>query len=274
MRIVQISDTHISVNHTDFAANRAVLAEAIAGLKPDLIINTGDLAMNGCIEPADLSLAVEWHASLGTPVLSVPGNHDVGDRAEIRADQAVTDARIAQYRMMAGDDRWKRDIDGWRLIGLNAMLLGTGHAEEEAQFAWLAEAVATDAKIALFLHKPLFVDRPDEGPRGYWTVLPEPRRRLLALLAGRDLKLVASGHLHIARRLDLDGVTHIWGPAASFVCGDIQADLGGERRIGLVAYEFDADGFTCQTVFPAGVTDWPLDPVIGRIYPSPQSTVA
>ena len=48
----------------------------------------------------------------------------------------------------------------------------------------------------------------------------------------------------------------------------------GERRIGLVAYEFDADGFTCQTVFPAGVTDWPLDPVIGRIYPSPQSTVA
>jgi hypothetical protein len=97
---------------------------------------------------------------------------------------------------------------------------------------------------------------------------------VLAAFANRDLRLVASGHLHIARELNLDGVTHIWGPAASFVCGDIQEDLGGERRIGLVDYTFTPDGFTQQFVFPQAAQDLQLDPIIERIYPSPRANVA
>jgi 3',5'-cyclic AMP phosphodiesterase CpdA len=270
LRILQISDTHISAEHTDFAQNGAAIGGLVSELKPDLVINTGDLAMNGCISPVYLELARSWHDTLGADFLAVPGNHDVGDLASIRADQVLDDARLAQFRSIARADRWIRDIPGWRLIGLNAMLFATGHADEEAQFAWFAEAVATESKIALFLHKPLFIDHPDEGARGYWTVLPAPRRRLLDLLAGRDLRLVASGHLHIARTLVLDGITHIWSPASSFVCGDSQEDLGGERRIGLVDYTFDADGFSHRFVFPAGAEDLQLDPILRRIYPSPR----
>ena len=172
VRILQISDTHISAEHSDFAENGAVIARAIAELKPDLVINTGDLSMNGAISAVDLELAKSWHDKLGVPVLTVPGNHDVGDTFENRSDQVLDTARVAQFRTIAGPDRWTHDIDGWRLIGLNAMLFGTGHPEEEVQFEWLAGAVETDAKIAIFMHKPLFIDQPDEGPRGYWTVVP------------------------------------------------------------------------------------------------------
>jgi 3',5'-cyclic AMP phosphodiesterase CpdA len=274
LRIVQISDTHLSAEHRDFEQNCAEIGRAIAEIKPDLIINSGDLAMNGCIVAADLHRARDWHATLGSPFLSVPGNHDVGDRSDIRADQAVNDARLAQFRAIAGADRWAHDIEGWRLIGLDAMLMGTGHAEEDIQFQWLEDAVATSDKVALFLHKPLFIVSPDEGPRGYWTVLPEPRARLLSILARCDLRLVASGHLHIARELSLDGVMHIWSPAASFVCGGIQEDLGGERRIGLVDYTFEATGFTHRFVFPRATRNLQLDPIIHRIYPNPRASVA
>jgi len=274
VRIVQISDTHVSAEHDDFTENAAVISRAIAELKPDLVINTGDLAMNGCIEPADLDLAAAFHGALGVPVLSVPGNHDVGDRPEIRADQVIDDARIGTFRRIAGADRWIRDIPGWRLIGLNAMLFDTGHPEEEAQFQWFAEAVETDTQIAVFMHKPLFIDHADEGPRGYWTARPDPRKRFLEIVGGRNLKLVASGHLHIARERMFDGVTHIWGPASSFVCGPMQEDLGGQRQIGLVAYTFFEDGFSHHFIYPAGARDLQLDPVASRIYPSPRSVAA
>ncbi len=266
MRILQISDTHISAEHADFSTNVEAIGEVVRARNPDLIINTGDLAMNGCISPVDLELAHNWQQSLGAPIFSVPGNHDVGDRPEIRADQALDSVRLDRFRQIAGSDRWTFDFPGWRLIGLNAMVFATGHQDEDAQFAWLEAAVSTDAKVAVFMHKPLFIDEPDEGPRGYWTVTPEPRRKLLQILGKCDLRLVASGHLHIARELRHGNVTHIWGPAASFVCGEIQEDLGGERRIGFIDYTFDESGFSHAFVFPENTPALPLDPVLDRIY--------
>ena len=274
MRLIQISDTHHSVEHKDFASNCDVIGAAVAAHKPDLIINTGDIAMNGCICAPDFELARSWHQALGVPVLCVPGNHDVGDRPEIRVDQVIDDARINVFKAYAGADRWTHDSPGWRFIGLNAMLFKTGHAQEEAQFEWLREAVETDAKLAIFMHKPLFIDSIDEGARGYWTVYPEPRRRLLDIIASRDVRLVASGHLHIARELTVGNTTHIWGPASSFVSGDSQEDLGGERRIGFVEYNFDETGFSHAFVFPEGAEPLLIDEVGSRIYPKPASKPA
>ena len=269
MRIIQISDTHLSATHAHFAANTAAVRTWLLAQQPDLIVHTGDLAMDGAADPADLALAAAWNAGFAVPVLSVPGNHDVGDSAAIRPDQAVDDARLATWRAHLGADRWSVDRDGWRLIGLNAMLLGTGHAEEEAQFDWLAEGLRGAGPVALFLHKPLFIDAPDEGPRGYWTVPPEPRRRLLGLLAGTQVRLIGSGHLHIHRQLHLDGIDHVWGPAASFVCGASQEELGGVRRLGVLVHEFDADRVASRMVRPVGLDDLTIDPVQRIIYPRP-----
>ena len=180
----------------------------------------------------------------------------------------MNDERLDQWRKMIGPDYWAMDRDGWRLIGLNAMLFDTGHHAEEQQFVWLETAIHTTSPVAVFLHKPLFVDHRDEGPRGYWTVKPEPRKRLLDLLDRADVKLIGSGHLHIHREVTIDGTSHVWSPAASFVCGDSQEDLGGHRHLGVIEHHFTADTVTSRFIRPEGLEDLTIEPVQDRIYPS------
>ena len=269
MRIIQISDTHLSAAHEIFAANTEAVRAWLAAQQADLVIHTGDVAMDGAGVVADLALGAAWNHGFSVDVLSVPGNHDVGDTAAIKPSQTVDDGRLSAWRDHFGPDWWSLDRDGWRLIGLDAMLFGTGHAEEERQFAWLAEALHTDMPVALFLHKPLFIDTPDEGPRGYWSVLPAPRARLLELMGKADVKLVCSGHLHIHRQFHHDGIAYVWGPSAAFVCGDSQEDLGGERRLGAVVHDFAADRVTSTFIRPDGLTDLTIEPVIDILYPRP-----
>ena len=157
-------------------------------------------------------------------------------------------------------------LDGWQLIGLNAMLLGTGHPQEAEQFAWLASTIQSDRPIALFTHKPLCIDSLKEGPRGYWTIPPEPRARLLEILADKPVKMIASGHLHIHRERTIGDITHLWGPAASFVVGASQEDLGGERTLGYIEHTFATDTVTSRFIRPDGLVDLLLDPVRSEIY--------
>ncbi|MGI9425231.1 MAG: metallophosphoesterase family protein, partial [Hyphomicrobiaceae bacterium] len=201
-------------------------------------------------------------------VLSLPGNHDVGDLAANRPEQPVTEARLAAWHRVLGPDRWARDLGGWRLIGLNAMLVGTALPEEAEQLAWLTSVLRDDRPTALFLHKPLCIDELAEGPRGYWTVAPEPRARLVALLADKPVKLIASGHLHIQRQRTIDGVSHVWCPASSFVVGESQEDLGGERVLGYVEHTFDEDSVVSRFVRPDGLEELLIESIREAIYPT------
>jgi alkaline phosphatase D len=267
VRIVQVSDTHLSRTHHDFADNNKRIAALITSLAPDLIIHTGDVSMDGAGDTRDLDLSRDWIGALPADTLLVPGNHDVGDLPAIKASQPVDDARLAAWRNVFGCDRWVRDIPGWRLIGLNAMLCGTGHAQEERQLEWLARELDTRTSVALFMHKPLCIDAVSEGARGYWTVAPEPRRRLHALIAAAPVRMIATGHLHIHRRAEIDGIALVWGPAASFVCGDSQEDLGGERRLGIIEHVFSLDGVASHFLRTDDLEELRIEPVIDRIYP-------
>lgn len=269
MRIIQISDTHLSREHDDFAGNLAVVRDAVAGLAADLVVHTGDLSMNGAVATADLEDAVAWHRDLPQPVLVLPGNHDVGDLPEMRADQPLDDGRLAAYRAIVGEDRWVRDLGGWRLVGLNAMLCATGHAEERRQLDWLEAVLETSLPVALFLHKPLFVDDPDEPARGYWTVPPVPRAKILDRLERADVQLIASGHLHVARQARFGAASHVWGPSAAFVCGPSQTGVPGERRIGFAVHDLGPAGVESRFVFPEAGLPLLIDDVLARIYPRP-----
>src|SRR6266481_1849940 len=196
MRIVQISDTHLSRNKAHFADNWAPLARWIAQQRPDLVIHTGDLTVDGAYVDDDLRYGAELMRGLGIRCRAVPGNHDVGDVGHQR--QPVNDERLLHWRAYFGPDRWFEDIGDHRLIGLDAMLLGTGEPEEAAQAAWLAAVMAgaEGRHIAWFLHRPLFLDGPDGGDTGYWSVKPRPRAELMALVRRYSVCLVASGHLH------------------------------------------------------------------------------
>jgi alkaline phosphatase D len=267
LRIIQVSDTHHSVEHHHFKDNTDHLASALAAETVDLIIHTGDLSMDGAGQTSDLELAKQWNSQLPAEVLSMPGNHDVGDLSSNRPTQPVNDSRLGHWRDVIGPDYWVRDIGGWRIVGLNAMLLGTGHGAEEQQSAWLATVLNADQPIAVFLHKPLCIDHVAEAPRGYWTVPPDPRARLLGLLAGQPVKLIASGHLHIQRQKTIDGINHVWAPAASFVVGASQEDLGGERRLGYVEHIFGKDSVESRFIRPDAMEERVIDSVGREIYP-------
>jgi 3',5'-cyclic AMP phosphodiesterase CpdA len=242
MRIIQISDTHLSPGKPHFADNWPPLTAWIAAQHPDLVIHTGDVTVDGADVEDDLRHAAELMRSLGVRFRAVPGNHDVGDTDNQR--QPVTDERLARWRAHFGPDRWIEDVEGFRLIGLDAMLLGSGHPEEAAQAAWLEAAMenAEGRHIAWFLHRPLFLDSVDEGDTGYWSVKPGPRARLIELVQRYSVGLVGSGHLHKAHQIVRGGTRYLWAPASSFLVGPVQPPMPGEKRLGAVLYRLDDSG--------------------------------
>ena len=78
MRIIQISDTHLSRDKPHFH-NWAPLAAWIADQHPDLVIHTSDVTFDCAGVEADLSFSAHLMDELGIRWRAVPGNHDVGE---------------------------------------------------------------------------------------------------------------------------------------------------------------------------------------------------
>jgi 3',5'-cyclic AMP phosphodiesterase CpdA len=278
MRIIQITDTHLSRNKPHFADNWAPLARWIGAQRPDLVIHTGDVTVDGAEVEDDMAYAAGLLRGLGARWLAVPGNHDVGEAAHPR--QPVTAARLAGWHRHFGADRWVEDVDqsagGWRIVGLDAMVLGSGKPEEAAQDVWLDAVMAQAAgrPVAWFLHKPLFLNSPEEDDTGYWSVAPEPRARLMALVRRYHVKLVASGHLHKAHEVVSEGTRFVWAPASSFLVGEMQPAMPGEKRLGAVLYTLDGPTIAARIVAVPGLREHRLDDVIDEVYPRPSSSTA
>jgi alkaline phosphatase D len=163
-----------------------------------------------------------------------------------------------------------RDLPGWRLVGLNSEVMGTGHDEEatQAAFAEAAAAEAGDRRIALFLHKPVFVSAPGDSTFDYWSVPPHARDSLAPLLCHPGLRLVASGHLHLHRRFDIGAVLFAWAPPLSFVVHPREQEgLPGERLCGALVHRLHADRAETELLAPAGMETPSLDDVRAETYP-------
>jgi len=261
MRIVQISDTHLSQNKPRFFDNWPPLAAWIVDQHPDLVIHTGDMTFDGAGLEADLSFSAHLMDEPGIRWRVVAGNHDVGDARDAR--KPVNTERLGAWQRHFGPDRWVEDVaEGahrWRLVGLNAMLIGSGEPEEDEQTSWLEQVMAEagERRIAWFLHRPLFLEYPSEGDTGYWSIKPQPRGPLLALVRRHRVALVASGHLHKARDFAFEGTRYIWSPASSFLVGAMQPEMPGEKRLGAVVYELDNATLTARiAVVPSLTQHW------------------
>jgi len=258
MRIVQISDTHLSPKNPKFSDNWRPLSAWVAEQRPDLVIHTGDVTVDGAGDEADLRFCAHLLDELGIRTRAVPGNHDVGDARD--AHQPVNAERLGAWRRHFGPDRWVEDIakgaQRWRLVGFDAMLVGSGEPEEDEQISWLEQVMAEagERRIAWFLHRPLFLDSPDEGDTGYWSIKPTSRRALLALVRRHQVALVASGHLHKARDFAFEGTRYIWSPSSGFLVGKAQPEMPGEKRLGGVVYEFDDPALRARIVEVPGLT--------------------
>jgi 3',5'-cyclic AMP phosphodiesterase CpdA len=242
LRIAQLSDAHLSPRFPRFEHNFDLVAEAVRDARPDLMIATGDLSLDGADEEEDLRHARSRHAAIGADWLALPGNHDVGDEAVLGGRQPVNATRIARWRGVFGTHGWVRDVPGWRLIGLDTQSLGATGGE--AQWAMLEEAVAGAGarRLALFQHKPLTEERLDDTAVNYWPVLPEARARLLALFGANRPGFVASGHVHQHRIHRADGLLQIWAPAIGFIVGDRWQKPVGSKRLGWMEHVLHEDG--------------------------------
>ena len=269
MKIVQITDTHFSPTKRHFNENWPPLLAWLAAQKPDLIIHTGDLTIDGADQESDIVFSLALMRQASAPMLILPGNHDVGHLPG--SPQPVDRRRLDRWNGLVGADRFVHDIDGWRLIGFNSLLLGMSDAAEEEQLDWLAtamaEASATGRRIALFTHKPLFVDAPDEGDTGYWSIRPTPRARLYALMAKHDVGLFASGHLHWAWQGHYQRTALTWAPSAAFVIDTLEREMPGERLVGAVVHDFSGAELQSRIVRVPGMVAHVIDPVIDEIYP-------
>lgn len=266
MKIIQITDTHLSPSKPHFNGNWEPLRDWIVQTGADIVIHTGDLTVDGADQEDDIAFSMELMRQLPMPVLIVPGNHDVGHLPG--SEQPVDAARLERWRRLAGPDYWVSDHDNWRLIGLNSLLFGHGDTEDAAQFSWLDEVLAArDGRcVAIFTHKPLFVDDPREGDTGYWSIRPAPRQRLYDLLAAHDVALFASGHLHWAWKGVFENTALVWGPSSAFVIDKLEREMPGERVVGAVIHTLSED-VTSEIVTLPELTRYFIDEVIHEVYP-------
>lgn len=267
-RIVQISDTHLSAGKAHFTGNWPPLAAFLGAQRPGFVVHTGDVTVDGADVEADLAYCAKLFADLGIAVHAVPGNHDVGEPGH--AFQPVNATRIARWRRHLGPDWWSVDVDGWRLIGLDSFLFGSGLPEEGEQLAWLDATMhgAGGRQLAWFMHKPLFLEAPDEGDMGYWTIKPALRAALLERVRDHRVRVVASGHLHKMHERELDGCRYVWCPSSGFVVGERhQEAMPGEKRLGVVTYDFRAGAVAIELVELPELSRYWIDDVIHEVYP-------
>lgn len=195
-------DTHL---HSDTTENlRKAIAE-IARIepRPAFAIVSGDLANAG--DPESYAALKAELDKLGMPVLCAIGNHDT---------------REGFYRGYLGRDAGLSDpydhdvlVAGVHVITLDSSIPGAiGGNLDEAQFAWLAEALQRhpDAPRLVVIHHPPALD--DVAGDTPWRMLPvATSQRLAALLAGQRVTGILSGHIHHDRFSHWHGMPLIVG---------------------------------------------------------------
>jgi 3',5'-cyclic AMP phosphodiesterase CpdA len=257
MRFVLVSDTHLTPRTPAFGDNWAVVRAWIEAVEPDVVINLGDITADGAHDPRELDAARAAFDGLPGDVRFIPGNHDIGDNPiepGAPSDHPLDPQRLADYRRLFGPDRWSIECGAWQIVGLNAQLCGTGTDAEDEQLAWLAERLRDrEGPLGVMLHKPLFRNGPGDAEAHVRYVPVAPRRRLLASLASRDLRFVASGHVHQARRLHVDRVEHVWVPSAAYCLPDAMQERIGDKVVGVVTLEVTDAGHRFETVTPSGL---------------------
>lgn len=269
--LIQLTDTHLSRERPEFTGNFEIAAKIIDTAKPDLVVHTGDIAVEATARSDDLLFGKEAMDSLNTIYHAIPGNHDVGDNPsdhDYMPPKPVTDALVQTYEDHFGPDHWVIDQGGWRLIGVNAQLFSSDLAREQQQHDWLLQALAeTDGKpVAVFCHKPLLRDAIDEPVDVPYRYVPLVNRGpLAAAMDAADVRLFACGHVHQARDHWRGNTRHVWCPATAFTLPDDVQPRVGDKRCGLVSYRFSPDGVEVDMQFPPAMHHPEVD-VLRKVY--------
>lgn len=256
MRLVVVSDSHLSPDLPSAEENWEVVLDHVARLAPDLVVHSGDLTANGSGQRADLEHARRLVDRLPVPWRVVPGNHDLGNPDD---ERGVARKRRQLYEEVFGARFWSLDIDEWRLVGLDSQALVADRATDGPDWAWMTEHLTGDRPTVVFQHRPL---APTSGieidsPRRYHR---EPgRSRMRALLAGSPVRAMVSGHVHQWRDETIGGIRFIWAPSTWATMPDGKQPVIGAKVVGMLQLELGpGGGIEAQAVtegFTQGIVD-------------------
>ena len=228
--VLQLTDTHLSAIAGLPASLRWLLAE-LATEPPDLIALTGDIVYEDPDDVDDRRFARAVFADLPSPLVAIPGNHDIG----FYGDDDQRPERLAAFVATWGSDRFAVDAAGWRLVGANAYLLGDPEHD-----GWLRGAVDVTRPVALFIHQPV-VDETADG----WQMPPTAAVAFDAAVDGADVRLVASGHRHRYADRGRD----VWAPSTTIPGED--CDEWSDPSLGAVEFTFRRGGTFAHRLIPS-----------------------
>ena len=256
IRIVQVSDIHLSRTRGYFNDNFAVFRDAMRAAPPDLIVYSGDVSFDGPDHPDDLAYARAEIDTIGVPWLAIPGNHDIGEAPRHAPPRpARRTPRVSAIGARSfGPQWWSRDIGRWRLVGIDTALLASDRPEEAEQDRFLDEAVGNARRPAgaarsCTCRRSMASPTIPATPRTPCRI--EARGRLLDRCAAGGVRVIACGHLHVYRRLSYRDIDIVWAPATSFVNIAKRLEAGwGFPRAGYVEWTLDGDTISHRLVEP------------------------
>lgn len=254
LKVIQISDLHVDPSDPVGRDRYERVRRAVDQRRPDLIINTGDVSDDGLAKPDMFPELQRWLEAFDAPVLSVPGNHDIGNKVGEEPPN-VTQDYLDAYLTVFGDDRFSCERAGWRLIGINSMLLGTDLEREAGQFEWaraqLDEAEADGQSVALWMHMPLFLQSPDEQVVGgslYWVPDPRVRDAWLELVDRPCVRLIANGHVHWYATMQANDTQWVWAPSLQGLVVDDYLFPRGGNAVGFISYSLGHPSVTHELI--------------------------
>lgn len=232
---VHVTDMHIGSPRSyrfqpAWNQNWQTAREQIGQLSPDLLLVGGDMTRDGTTHIEELIESKRELEALDTPLLVIPGNHEVGNKWSADSSVAIRSAYLDRYRDIYGVSEWTtawgRGENAVQFTGINAFLLGSGLPEETALREWLGalERNPSCAHHVWLIHPAMFADEfdePDFDPitdrvPWYFGLNRIDRAFLWGVMQKTGASQVLSGHIHCRRQVCHDGVDFFYGPATAF----------------------------------------------------------
>lgn len=196
LRLAHLTDLHFGEADPEVAK---LLADDVRAAAPDALLVSGDLTRRA--EDAEFAAAWAFMRSIGTPVLAVPGNHDIPPRdLWLRFLNPMKRWR----RGLPGDAVQELTLAGVSLIGLDTVRRAQWHLDWSAggvsalqleRLRWTLRR-RKEQRCLLVCHHPL------QHPAALaWRRLPSRTAELMSLLREEGVEAILSGHLHVAQVL-------------------------------------------------------------------------
>lgn len=230
--LIHLSDTHLTSagqrynGVIDADARLDVAAAEIAsalrnGHRIDAIVASGDLTDTG--DPAAYRRLRDTVEPLGPPVVYATGNHDV--RAEFHRSLLGLESPDQQVQVRWIDDRL-------RLVVLDSTVVNAGNGRLDPATLERLRLILRDpapaGTVLVLHHSPI---PPPTPLLTYFALDRSSRLALAAVIAGTDVRLILSGHHHLAQSGSLAGVP-VAVAGSTAIRTDPLAPIGHERTTG------------------------------------------